>query len=310
MILPISLIIATRNRSTRLLKTLMSLSEQSALPAEVIVIDASNTLFINTVDNACVLHRLFERLFCVKAISVGAAAQRNQGVQLAQLPFVGFCDDDIDFQPDCINNLWAAIQEDSTIGGVGVTIVNQRYQPPGMLSRMLFTLLHGRHENSFAGRVIGPAVNLLPEDRDTLPAVVATEWLNTTCTLYRREALPNPPFETVFTGYSLMEDLALSLKVSQRWRLVNARTARIFHDSQPADYKSDISSLAAMELVNRHYIMTQVLGRTGIAAYCRLFVWESFQLASCILHSPRRLILCRTLFGKMKGIVEIWKSKS
>ena len=43
------------------------------------------------------------------------------------------------------------------------------------------------------------------------PEVASVEWLNTTCTIYRGEALPSPPFCNQFTGYSLMEDLALSL---------------------------------------------------------------------------------------------------
>ncbi len=58
--------------------------------------------------------------------------------------------------------------------------------------------------------------------------MVPVEWLNTTCTLYRREALPDPPFLSHFTGYSLMEDLALSLTVGKRWKLANARGLRIF----------------------------------------------------------------------------------
>ena len=111
-------------------------------------------------------------------------------------------------------------------------IVNQKYHPPGVISRAVFTLLNGHRALNFAGRVLGPAVNLLPEDRDDLPEVVPVEWLNTTCTLYRREVLPSPPFDAVFRGYSMMEDLTLSLRVGKGWRLANARTARIFHDSQ------------------------------------------------------------------------------
>src|SRR5262249_15562186 len=158
--------------------------------------------------------------------------------------------------------LWKALQSDQQIGGVNAMIVNQRYQSPGLVSRTMFTLMYGRCEKSFAGKVIGPAVNLLPEDRNDLPAIVPVEWLNTTCTIYRREALPVPPFPKLFADYSLMEDLALSLNVAKRgWELANVRIARIFHDSQPSPHKSNVAALGAMELLNRHYIMTQVLER-------------------------------------------------
>jgi len=34
---------------------------------------------------------------------------------------------------------------------------------------MMFTLMHGRSEKSFAGKVIAQGFNLLPEDRADLP---------------------------------------------------------------------------------------------------------------------------------------------
>src|SRR4030081_113783 len=118
--------------------------------------------------------------------------------------------------------------------------------------------MSGKREVSYPGSVLGPAVNLLPEDREDLPEVVPVEWLNTTCTLYRREALPDPPFHDHFNGYSLMEDLTLSLTVGRRWKLANARTARIYHDSQPGTHKSDPALLAEMQLINRHFVMTRI----------------------------------------------------
>ena len=97
-------------------------------------------------------------------------------------------------------------------------ITNQRYQPPGHVSRSIFSMdgmENDFRQESHAGKILGPAINLLPEDSDKLPAVVQVQWLNTTCTLYRREALPKPPFPDNFTGYSLMEDLCLSLTVAR-----------------------------------------------------------------------------------------------
>lgn len=171
---------------------------------------------------------------------------------------------------------------------------------------MLFTLLHGRREHSFAGRIIGPAVNLLPEDRGDLPEVVPVEWLNTTCTLYRREALPHPSFDSVFTGYSMMEDVTLSVRVGRNWRLANARTARIFHDSQPGTHKADVSALAAMELVNRHYVMTQVLRRDRWRDFVRLGLWEAFQLTVCLARCESRNSFWPQLLGKGRALRVMW----
>ena len=305
-LLPVSAVAPTGNRSRRLQKTFESLAQQSAQPAEMIVIDASKS------DKTEILCRqkisgLQSQIRCVAADVRGAAAQRNQGVAMATQPFILFFDDDVVFKPDCILRLWHALQSDQRLGGVNAMILNQNYGRPGVVSRLMFTLINGRSEKSFAGRVIGPAINLLPEDRQDLPEVVPVDWLNTTCTIYRREALPNPPFRAEFTGYSLMEDLALSLEVGKTWNLANARTARIFHDSQPGDYKSDARSRSGMELVNRHFVMTRIMGKSSFTNYLGLFLWELFSIASAVTTREGRKSLLYILRGKADGVRQIAK---
>lgn len=304
--IPLSAVIATRNRSPLLSKTLESLLRQELLPSELIVIDASD-------DNATqsVIQEFAGRVGPLATVShfradiVGAAAQRNQGVRVAGQRFIWFFDDDIVFEPHCLERLWDALQSDSQLGGVNALIANQHYRQPGTVSRVMFTLMNGRRDKSFAGRVIGPAINLLPEDREDLPEIVPVDWLNTTCTIYRREALPNPPFPSQFTGYSLMEDLALSLEVGKKWKLANVRRARIFHDSQPADYKADELSRSCMELRNRHFIMTQVLGKHGFIDYARLALWELFSLASSMASQSGLKALPYILRGKIRAVRQI-----
>jgi hypothetical protein len=210
-------------------------------------------------------------------------------------------DDDILFEPDCVRRLWEALQSDDRIGGVNAMITNQRYQSPGRISRLVFRLIDGRPESSYAGSVLGPAVNLLPDDREDLPEVVRVEWLNTGCTLYRREALPDPPFPDHFKGYSVMEDLTLSLTVGGSWKLANARTARIFHDSQPGRHKMDPDRIAEMQLVNRHYVMTKVLGRSRVSDYLKLFLFEFFSLVSVLKVPAGRMVFGSTLRGKARA---------
>jgi GT2 family glycosyltransferase len=302
-IIPVSALIATRNRAASLSRTLDSLLAQGVMPAEFIVVDASN-------DDAT---KNFLREFgkrtgsSVKvhwfpANASGAAPQRNQGVAHAAEPFIWFFDDDILFEPNCVERLWRAIESDRQLGGVNAMIVNQRYQPPGIVSRMMFTLMNGQAERSFAGKVIGPAINLLPEDRDDLPDVVPVEWLNTTCTMYRRESLPDPAFDSFFTGYSLMEDVTLSQRVAQRgWKLANARTARIFHDSQPGEYKSVVAEQAAMELQNRYHVMTKIVQKNSFADHLRLTVWELFSIASACATQTGRKSFPQLVAGKWRA---------
>ena len=301
--LPISLIIATKDRPAVLSRTLESLAAQHVLPCEMIIVDGSSK------DDSQKVVAQWARdsapqvtLHWQRAEKLGAAVQRNQGVAVATQSVIWFLDDDILLEPECLVRLWSALNSDSQIGGVNAMITNQRYQSPGRISRFMFRLMAGRNYVSYAGRILGPAINLLPEDRDELPEIVPVEWLNTTCTMYRHQALPTPPFPAHFTGYSMMEDLTLSATVGKNWTLLNARTARIFHDSQPGSHKSDPVALAEMELVNRYYVMTQVLDRRGLRMLMKLALWESFQFLSLLRSNRNPTLWAQTLWGKLRAL--------
>lgn len=308
MMLPISAVVATRHRPHALARTLSSLAHQSAQPAEVIIVDASEG---DSTAQVCAAPPpgLASELRYVRARCPGAAAQRNEGVELARHDAILFHDDDIAFRPECVARLWTALQSDPGLGGVNAMIENQRYHPPGRASRLLFRLLHGKPEASYAGRIIGPACNLLPEDRPDLPEVQPMEWLNTTCTLYRRQALPTPVFPPRFVGASTLEDAALSLIVRKRWRLANARTARIFHEHLGGDHKRDPAVLAEMELINREYLMAELLGRRRPSDYLKLVLLQVFQIVTGLRSALAWRQLPAVLRGKVRGAVMIWNQR-
>lgn len=309
MLLPISAIVPTRHRAAAFSRTLHSLTQQSVQPVEMIVVDGS---IDDHTQHLCEsqIPGLNTQIRYYKATEIGAASQRNQAIVYTTQAAIWLMDDDILLEPDCLARLWAALQSDEAIGGVNAMITNQRYLPPGRISRTLFRFLSGQSQKSYAGRCIGPALNLLPEDDSTLPEIVPVEWLNTTCTLYRRAALPNPLFASLFTGYSLMEDVTLSLNVGKQWKLVNARTARIFHDSQPGDHKSDRGVLARMELINRHYVMTQILERRQFQDYFKLAVLQLFEIVASLQSGQGWRSLPALLSGKWSGLVAIlWNDR-
>jgi hypothetical protein len=102
-----------------------------------------------------------------------------------------------------------------------------------------------------------------------------------------------------------MEDVALSICVARNWKLANVRTARTFHDSQPGDHKDNVTALSKMEVVNRHYVMTEVLERRGVADYARLALWELFQLSVCAVQKRCGPTFWRMLQGQLLGLADI-----
>jgi len=307
-LLPISALLPTRDRFLSMGKMLASLAKQSVQPAEIIIVDASENDLTKRLCQSQILGLESRMIYC-QAVESGAATQRNQAFLSATQEFIWLIEDDITFEPHCLKRLWTALQSDLSLGGINAMIINQQYVPPGKISSLIFSYLNGRQEVSYAGKCLGGAVNLLPEDNPNLPDIVPVEWLNAGCTLYRRTALPTPLFPPIFTGYSLMEDLTLSLTVGKHWGLANARTARIFHDSQPGEYKSDLGILAKMDLVNRHYVMTQVLARNSWQDYLKLAVFQVFNLAGYVTASRNFLIIPKLIWSKFEAIAEIIANK-
>jgi glycosyltransferase involved in cell wall biosynthesis len=303
MILPVSAVIPTRNREGVLSRTLTSLVAQSDLPGELVIIDASEN------DHDGLFRRKLEshgiKFIYKQAKDRGAAAQRMEGIALSSQPYLLLMDDDILFEQDCLRRIWNGFSIDERVGAVNAMITNQKYTPPGMVTRTMYRVLSGETRSTYAGRLIGPGWNILPEDHDQLPEYVQCEWLNTTCTLYRREALPHPVFDQQFKGYSLMEDVALSVIIGRNWKLLNARMARIYHDSQPGDHKADLRELSEMEIVNRYHIMTAVLGRTGLSNKVKFAVFELFQVFTGLAGHRSLRLLFKDVRGKLAGVRKI-----
>jgi len=298
---PISAVVPTANRPKVLQATLSSLAQQSVQPAEIIIVDASEGEETKLVCEVGV-DNLQSRIVYQKAVQKGAASQRNEGVDKADFEFILFFDDDIFFEPFCIERLWNGINTSDKIGGINCMVTNQRYLKPGKLTSMMYHIMNGEKLKTYAGKCIGPAWNLLPEDDNALPEINKTEWINTTCTLYRKEALPNPVFPEYFKGYSMMEDLTLSSIVGRNYDLYNARTARIFHDSQPGSHKNNLFEIAKMETVNRHFVMVNILNRKGFKFHVKLVLLEMFFILSNVtsLNGLKKLPLI--LAGKITAI--------
>lgn len=307
-LIPVSAIIPTYNRSIVLQKTMNTVAFQNVQFQEIIIVDASENYLTEGI-LSIKFEGLKSKIIYKKAQQKGAAIQRNEALEISTQPFVCFMDDDVYLEPFCIERLWSGIKNNESVGGISSMITNQRYQPLGKLTKFVCRLLHGKKLPSYAGKCIGPAYNFLPEDNDALPEYVSVDWLNLGCTIYRKAALQNPPFQSHFTGYSMMEDLTLSLTVGKHYNLLNARTARIFHDSQPGDYKNNTAILEKMELVNRHYVMREILGKTSIKDYLKLFLLEVFNFLSLFRTTQQTKKIPYFIIGKLQGIWAICKGK-
>lgn len=236
----------------------------------------------------------------------GAAAKRNLGVEKCAGDAILFVDDDVEFRAGCLEAMERVLAGEREIGGVSSFIENQRFQEPGLYSRCIYWLCGGWGIRDFGGKCFGPLINVYPRLWKGEPEFRETEWLNSTCTLYRREALPRPAFEAGFTGYSFMEDVALSRRVRKKQKIGVAREAWILHHTRPAPYKEEAARLHEMGLVNRYHILREVEG-WGAGAAAGAITWlEVLSLPAKLREVIRQPGKIGGFRGSVSGLAKIW----
>jgi GT2 family glycosyltransferase len=207
----------------------------------------------------------------------GSAAQRNLALQRwGGEDGVLFMDDDAVVEPDCIGEMLAAFELSGLeVCGVAANISNQPVGRPGRATRLALFLVGGGWGGDVSGRLIGPAVGIRPPG-DIASRFLPIEWTSTTCVLYRRDALPSGGFRAFFSGYSLGEDVALSVDAREKGALVYASGARIIHTPR-STAKPSAYEYGRMEVLNRHYLARYVLRRESCLQRLQFWIWLAWE---------------------------------
>ena len=138
-----TVVIATRNRSDSLLRTLAHLSE---LAAPVIVVDNASTD-----DSVALVRQRFPRVRVLEApVNLGAVA-RNLGVRAARTPFVAFADDDSWWAPDAFERAEQVFDDHPDLAVIAARTLVGPSEKPDPITPLL------RHSPLGEG-VAGPAV--------------------------------------------------------------------------------------------------------------------------------------------------------
>lgn len=104
--LPISVVIPTYNREDRLPSAIRSVMEQTAPPAEIIVVDDGST------DGTPALVRTFPGVRYLRQENQGVSAARNLGISAAGHDWIALLDSDDEWLPRKLERQWNALERD------------------------------------------------------------------------------------------------------------------------------------------------------------------------------------------------------
>jgi glycosyltransferase involved in cell wall biosynthesis len=234
----LGVLIPTRNRPDKIRKLLVSLSNSTVKPAEVVIVSSGDDISSVLEEFSSALNLKHEH-----SEMYGQANQKKIGIELLaqELDWVVFLDDDLILHPHCLEN---AIQEvadyeassDERITGVGLALpATSRSLDSNRVLRLI-----GRGfliSNMKPGLVAknGHAASYL-ECRETL----TTQWLNG-ASMWRRDSVDFYGKDLVSTKYAACEDLIFSYSRLQGNNLIYAPNATVsFQHEEVTNFESSL----------------------------------------------------------------------
>lgn len=291
----ISAVIPTKNRLDDLLKTIRSVTEQSLLPAEIIVVDQS--LSTDIMDEAVKLFNgLKEKMkddVVLKYIHdpdiTGLTQARNRAIDANGCDIVLFLDDDVILEKDFIFNIMEIFRRHDDVYGVSGVVTNTQ---KGFIGDLIYKVFM---KGPFTDKRY--LINTGPKYRKE--ELIDVSILPGGLTAYRREVFNDFMFDENFIKYGLSEDFDFSYRVSRKYRNAITPRARLLHVASSVG-RSDQSRIRESLVLSMHYFFTKNLEKSFYNYLC--FFWYLF---GGIIYGLLLFILNGnndTLTGYMKGI--------
>lgn len=254
------LVLCTRNRPEEVGNCLVSIRVQSRVPARVLVVDSSDddatARIVVDLAQTWAAGSIVDYLWS----EPGLTRQRAAGIDATVEEIVHFVDDDTILDRGYIEAIDDAFERDRerAIGGVGGFVTDQ---PEHHFTRVDEWLGLDSHVE---GAVLRSGRNVRVYTEPAGP--IDVDWLPGCAMSYRRAVFakerPNLDLGRDRNG----EDVELSYRVRQHWRLVITPAARIEHHESPVARRS-AEQLARTELLSRYERVRAGTGKLSRGAF-------------------------------------------
>jgi GT2 family glycosyltransferase len=281
----VSVIIPTIGRRDDLRKMLRSLAGQPRLPDEVIIVGE------DVGDVPSEFPTLRPRFIHLPASSICEARNAGAASSDPATDLLAFVDDDIVLEPEALAAMmrfWESGPPD--LGGAGFNVVNHPPMPVTRLKRTALAKRLGLYSDQ-KGAVVrsGFQTTYGYVDADMLGS-----WLPSWAVVYPKTVFMEYGFDNWFEGYSYLEDLDLSYRISKRYKLAMVSDARINHYPSRTG-RPDAVLFGKKEVLNRLWFVRKHQELSVGLCYVALVIRMALNLLSAIHERDIRS------FGRVAG---------
>jgi GT2 family glycosyltransferase len=307
-----SVIICTRNRQSELEHCLASISRQTLLPDEVIIVDGSDTDNLSALLND---QRFNQLILIYKHTDPGLTRQRNLGIKMASGDILFFFDDDVELCEDYIEKIMEVYKKDQlgNVGGAQGMDLNIKNSFLQGKNRLLFYRLFFLSRKDKCAKMLpsGNAVHLdvaSPQIRDNKDPIRI--YCMSGCMMsFRRKVFNDFTFDEGFTGYSHGEDVEFSYRVSKKYNIYFSPTSKLWHNqvsSKHSWYRS--KEFIYSSIKGQVYRFRKHLSNNPLNIVAILWSWIGLLIWSGIIHPCKndydayRKVMCEQMPALFKPI--------
>lgn len=293
------LVIPTYHRPKEMLALLERLTSVPDPPGEVVIVDGSidDETFEKVLAWSGGRSLAFDLAYVRSP--AGLTRQRNVGIDTSTGTFVFFLDDDCLPEPGYFEAIRRVFQEDraQVVGAVRGSIINEIGRPISLRWRIRFLLgLVPRHVEP--GRYYPTATSVPCSLASQFSGVREVDMVPGGASAYRREVFSSSRFSLFFDGYCQGEDLEMSLRIGQSWKLLWCGEAHVSHFHAAAGRPAAFQK-GRMEVRNRFFIWKRYSQDAALSIRIKfwldiLYVF-SYDLASFVARPGRRFHLQHAL---------------
>ena len=295
--LNLSIIIPTRDRTSKIINTLNFLENNSFFFKEIIIVDSSDIHGRLSDDILDKYKKLNIKLILSKP---SISLQRNIGLVKAnkKTSYVMFLDDDINFKKNSLKKMYYFIKKSKPFNGLGFNlIVKDQNKFLEKIKKSFFFKFFGIYDNK-VGVVTSSgwqtkAINLKKNQK--------VEWLPTQAVIYNYKIIKNKKFDLKYGTYSYLEDLDFSYRL--RKDLIIYSKAKY---SSNNIINRDPLMFGIKEIVNRHRFVKKFnFSLINFYFGCIFLIIKHF--LSLLSFKPKYLL---RIIGNIYGLLKIFFNKA
>ena len=156
-VVPVSVIICTRNRASQLRRCLKMLQKLPCAPAEIVVVDNAST--DNSTRDVC---QDFAQVIYLKEPRAGLDIARNRGAVAAQHAVVAYVDDDVVVHPHMVYRVWETFQDPAVGAMTGLVLALELATEAQLIFEQHWTFNRGYSDKFYDVNYFNAAKNNAP----------------------------------------------------------------------------------------------------------------------------------------------------